>query len=151
MTRTFLTLLVFSVPLSAAPVPKAVKKGVDLDGVWTMSELYSGEKNATGRNAARWTITGEQVGYEHSNDGEPFRRPDDATYSLVRPKGGGADEFDYVVTYKTGRVATYPGRVEVDGDTFKLCYGVTTAKLRPTECQPKVGTVMFVFKRADPK
>jgi uncharacterized protein (TIGR03067 family) len=151
--RPLVTLLVLALPLSAAPVPKAVKKSPSLDGVWLMTELHS--NGTVGQHAARttrWTIDGETLNYEtRGGDGEAFTGPSDATMKLVRAKDAGANAYDYHVNYHTGRKAVYPGVAEIDGDVLRFCYSVATPGVRPAECKCVNETTMFVFKRAEPK
>ena len=153
--RSVFALLLLAAPLVAAPVPKALKKS-PLDGTWEVTDQHSGGIKVNTRVIAAWVIDekgGLTVQWNNQNAAVPIvRQADAATLSLVRPDGGAANALDYTISYAGGHTWSYPGVVELDGDTLKFFYATTGPNgvgdiERPTECKPDRCGMLCMFKR----
>ncbi len=153
--RPLFTLLLFALPLAAAPVPKALKMtGVSLDGKWEAVEYYYNGKIVFNNVAVTWVIDGEKLSIDQvARGGGQVGGAADVSYALVRPDGGAANALDYTNTYTGTSIPkrTTPGVFEMEGDSLKYCFAGAVNGERPTECKPALGTGMYVFKRADAK
>ena len=66
--RTLLALVLFTVPLAAAPVPKALKKApASLDGTWEVVEYHSNGNKMNNTVAIKWVIDGQNLSIERNN------------------------------------------------------------------------------------
>ena len=152
MLRSIGVLAVLAVPLAAAPVPKALKAKVTLDGRWELVEQnYRGQDQP---NFAKWmwVIDGEKLSYCRPDGGGVYVPSDTTTQAtLTRPHGGKADEVDYATnTGKNGIV--YKCVIALSGDELVVCFGsMGQQSVRPSE--PKAGPDLhyFRFKRATDK
>ena len=145
-----ITLLLFALPLAAAPVPKAVKKAT-ADGVWEVTEWSSRGRAVNSTLTVRWTIDGETLAIERTstNPGVIVRPPQNPpAYTLAKADKDDPTAVDYSATYPGGeRVVKYPGRMEVDGDTLRFCFDVSGTGTRPAECKAGDTVTYYVFKR----
>lgn len=137
--------------VTAAPVPKAIKKHGPLDGTWEVVEWYSGgNKVNAAATTIRWTIDGENLTIDRQANGRgvvlrPAANP--PAYMLVKADPNSPKAVDYTITYNGGaRTVSYPGLFETDGDTLKVCYGLR-GNGRPVECKAEETNVLYVFKR----
>jgi hypothetical protein len=140
--RPLLAVLLLAVPVFAAPVPKAVKKGVPTnpDGVWVLTEYCEdGAAPAPLRPnsiARDWVFAGEHVFVGVSV--EP-------AYGAMGPPNFRLIDPDR----PTRRVwGTDPAVYELDaaGDTLKVAYAHDGRK-ELTECKPGQGIHYYVFER----
>ncbi|MFX8653114.1 hypothetical protein ABTM19_20525, partial [Acinetobacter baumannii] len=70
-----------------------------------------------------------------------------AEYTITRPDAAKPAEVNYTITYENGGLTrSYPGRLEVDGDTLKFCYEPQNGGDRPAECKPTETNVYFEFR-----
>ena len=136
MTRALPLLLLFAVPLTAAPVPKAVKKADD-------ATLILG----------RWESVTVQYDGRPGTAGAVFRFADDGKGGVV-PPGQKAEvpatftldpndtpkRLEWALNGPAKSVATY----ELDGDTLKLAFGAAT---RPPKAAPGPGVSYYELKR----
>jgi hypothetical protein len=144
MSRRFapLLLLLIAPAVSAAPVPKSLKKVTPAspDGTWKLVEFWSsGQKgNAQGMTAV-WVLEGEAfyVGPKAESNYWQLTTPDPDKPTVRR--------FAHGRTNPT----PYPAMVEVDGDTLKFCYAHDGATAI-TECAPAKSVHYYVFTRLNP-
>ena len=154
MSRAASALLAFATVISAAPVPKGMKhKPAELTGTWEVAEWYSQGNKVETANAGRWVIDGEKLTIERPTAAAGMKgKMTPAMYELRRPKGGGANALDFVSN--VGNAAggrTFPGMMELDGDTLRFCYAAVVTAERPAECKPDKWNVMYVFTRVESK
>ena len=157
--RTLLALVLFTVPLAAAPVPKALKKApASLDGTWEVVEYHSNGNKVNNTVAIKWVIDGQNLSIERNNPrlvGGGLRAPANVSYSLVKPDGGPVNALDYTINFANGvtPTRTMPGVFEFDGESLKFCWAnVVNGGERPAKCEPAEGTILYVFKRlTDPR
>jgi hypothetical protein len=137
--RPLVVLLLFALPLAAAPVPKALKKPpANPDGVWRLVE-YRGDGRGFGfdRLARDWVIAGEhifagvQVEPAHGDKGPPNFTAPDETNPQRRTWG------DNPAVFEVGRT----------GDTLRL-WVAFDGRTELTECTPGTGVGCYVFERA---
>jgi uncharacterized protein (TIGR03067 family) len=150
MARHLLVIaLAFPAIAVAAPVPKGLKAKT-LDGTWEVVEQHSRGNKLKPSYTIRWTIDGDKLTIERiaragMNVAQPVNPPN---YSLVKPDAGKPDEVNYTITYGDGgRVRSYPGRLELDGDTLRLCYEPRADGDRPAECKPTDTNIYYEFRR----
>lgn len=132
--RSLLVLLLFAVPVLAAPVPKAVKKDTSPDGYWYLKEvILDGTSDTKLEGFARHTvIEGER--YSCAVDKRPA--PNTSNNWTIR-------DPDRPHLRMWG---TMPAVYEVDGDTLRACYAHDGRK-EFTECKPGLGIHYYVFER----
>ncbi len=130
-----LVLLLFAVPVLAAPVPKSVKKqSQSIDGYWYLTEsIEDGVPVKMGNGYSRHTvIRGEK--YACSWQGRP-KKSDEEDFTVIDP-----------ATPNLRRWQTRPALFEVDGDTLYGCFP-TDGRKELTECKPGKGVVYYVYTR----
>jgi hypothetical protein len=151
--RTPLALLLLALPLSAAPVPKALKKNANpLAGEWVVVERYIDDRRLPLTDDIRWTIDGEKLAVRGTRQEVPDGFMDDCTRTVTKPEGGEADAYDYTILFNDGLAPSRrPARVELAGDRFTLCMTSRSDGPRPADCTPANGTITYVLKRADAK
>ncbi len=150
MVRHLLLLVLFPAITAAAPVPKTLK-AAGPNGTWEVVEQHSRGNKVKPNYTTRWTIDGDKLSIERVAQAGAVVRPaaNPPTYSLVKPDPAKPGEVDYTITYENGaRTRTYPGRLEVDGDTLKFCYEPRNDGDRPAECKPTETNVYYEFRRA---
>jgi hypothetical protein len=135
-----LVLLLFAVPVLAAPVPKSVKKAPPQfpDGVWLLQQFSSdGAAPAPPQSMVLdWVVAGEhifagaKVEPAHGAKGPP-------NFTIADP--------DRPHLRKWG---VMPATYELDdgGNTLRCCYAHDGRK-ELTECKPEKGIHFYVFKR----
>ena len=140
--RPLVLLLLFALPLFAAPVPKAVKaKPSTEDGVWEWVEFNGndGKMQYSIQKPTYWRIEGGRMSVGKRSVDELFREPLPHTVSV-------RDERQpNLRTHDTGG-AKHSAVLEVDGDTLRFAYAVDTTKAI-TECKPADGVYYYVFQR----
>lgn len=144
-----LVAITFPAVAVAAPVPKGLK-AKSLDGTWEVVEWQSRGNKVKPNYTTRWTIDGDKLSIVRTaNPGAIVRDPiNPPTYSLVKPDPAKPAEVNYTITYDTGaRTRTYPGRLEVEGDTMRFCYEPRNDGDRPAECKPTETNVYYEFRR----
>jgi uncharacterized protein (TIGR03067 family) len=146
-----LLLVAFTLPAVAvaAPVPKTLKNAGP-NGTWEVVEQHSRGNKVKPSYTTRWTIDGDKLSIERvAQAGAIVRQPvNPPTYSLVKPDPAKPAEVDYTITYENGaRTRTYPGRLEVEGDTMRFCYEPQNSGTRPAECKPTETNVYYEFRR----
>jgi uncharacterized protein (TIGR03067 family) len=143
--RTLVLLVVSAGVMSAAPVPKGLKKAAPpLDGRWRIVEaVYDGQPQDVSR-AEDWYIEGEwfKLGSPPVTDGRTGLK-------LIRDEKNPA-QVEYHNIHGDGSVSRFPGLLEVSGDEMKFCY-VSHGNPRPTEMAPAKGVTYRVFKRVEEK
>lgn len=135
--RPLAMLLLFAVPVVAAPVPKSLKKAnTSPDGAWYLVECVgNGKANDVAKMERNWAVDGQVMllGARTQKDrGKgvsviPFTIPDPA-----RPT---------VRKFNTGWSV-----VEADGDTLRFCYAYDFTR-ELSECKPGPGVAYYVFER----
>lgn len=151
MTRHLLLVIALTSPVTAAaaPVPKGLK-AKSLDGTWEVVEQHSRGNKVKPSYTTRWTIDGEKLIIERvavagANVAQPVNPPN---YTLVKPDPAKPAEVNYTITYGDGgRVRSYAGRMEVDGDTMRFCYEPRADGGRPAGCKPTETNVYYEFRR----
>lgn len=145
--RFVLFLMLIAATLSAAPVPKALKKATGIDGDWRMESTERNGKmgQPPGGDYNLWRVHGETI--DLVREPEPGR-PDrgDNIYpcqfvSEIRPEA--PRTFEYKVL-KNGYHRH--GVCELDGDTLRVAFS-SDAKSPPTAVQSSNTVTIYVFKR----
>jgi hypothetical protein len=135
--RALVALLLFTLPLSAAPVPKALKKPLPSpDGVWRLVEFNTDGQNEPVRDAELdWVIAGEHifprqaVEPAHGDKGPPnFTTPDES-----RPH--------------RRLWGDQPAVLVVSDTTLQLCVA-TDGRQEVSECRPGKGVWYYTFERS---
>ena len=131
-----------------APVPKGLKKGSEpLDGTWRVVEWHLAGNRTALTDDILWTISGETLTVEGTNQGVGAGFVANATRTVWRPEGGAPNEIDYTIIYDGGTQHSFrPSVFELDGDTFKICLSATANGPRPAACKSSEG-VLYVLKR----
>jgi hypothetical protein len=132
----------------SAPALKEIQKPASLDGIWIVAERHINGERDDSTSPIRWTICGESLTIEMKGR-RGFVPVEGPSYGLVRPKGGRANEIDYVLTPKDTEVppSLYRAVVEIDGDTLKFSMAHTPDEERPAKCLPAFATNFYILKR----
>jgi hypothetical protein len=137
--RALVALLLFALPVFAAPVPKGLKKGPPPkpDGAWTLVEFDSDGKGGNAQGMVQdWFIEGEhifvgaKVEPAHGAKGPPNFTVTDPDRPHLRKWGTSAAAYE----------------LSDDGDTLRAGYAHDGRK-ELTECKPQQGVHFYVFKR----
>jgi hypothetical protein len=133
---TLLLALTLPALLSAAPVPKGVKKKADTNGTWELVEfVQNGVVQDHSRVVKLWTLDGETFRIGPTGKGSMWTlttpSPDKPTQRRFVPSGGGAG---------------YAAAIEADGDELRFCYAPTQTDA-VEECKPATNVVFYRFKR----
>jgi len=139
--RPLATLLLFAVPVFAAPVPKAVKAKPTMDGVWEWVEFngHDGTMKYTIQKPTYRRIDGDRISIGKRTIEELFRE-EPAHILRIRD-----EKLPHLRTLEVGEVK-YSAVVELDGDTLRWCYALDT-NVTITECKPANGVYYYLFKR----
>ncbi len=141
MMRAFAVVAVMAASVSAAPVPKELKKSGSLDGLWeiTAMETFGLSQPVVKQH---WRIEGDKITVEQSvPNGAPRVRPAIAIKvdATATPKS---------LDYNTARVrATRLAIYEVDGDSLRILMAGTGRAERPKEMKPDERMMLYTFKR----
>ncbi len=151
--RSLLALLTLTLPLAAAPVPKALKRNPHpLAGEWVVVERYTDDSRMQLADTIYWAIDGEKLAVRGTRQEVPDGFLGDCTRTVNKPEGAEAGVYDYTILFTDGSAPSRrPAMVEVDGDRFTLCMTSTSDGPRPADCTPVRGTITYVLKRADAK
>jgi hypothetical protein len=136
-----LVVVLFAPTVTAAPVPKSLKKGASPDGVWKLTEFWSnGTKGSAQGMTPVWVLDGEAfyVGPKVESNYWQLSIPDPTKPTVRRFAHGQA-----------ATTSTFPAMVEVDGDTLRFCYGFDSST-QVTECGPVKNVHYYVFTRLSP-
>jgi uncharacterized protein (TIGR03067 family) len=138
----------FSAFTVAAPVPKAIKKGSDLDGTWEWTELSVRGRKHDLIYKERWVISGEKLTLEYVDvgNGVPSSKgqPDFSLKKAEKVDNG----VDFVTQGHNGRPPNIrPGLYELDGDTLKVCLSDFGGPRRPSRCEADKDNFFYMFKR----
>ena len=130
--------LCVSVPLSAAPVPKEVKKERKLEGTWKVTALNSnGQENTPG--SSYWTIDAEGNLFLHSEATPPMGN---ATIRFKYDPSTKAVEYTDVSPPNRN----YPGLYEISDDVLKISFTLTD-QTRPKAVVAGQDLNLWTFKR----
>lgn len=147
--RPLLALLVFALPLAAAPVPKAIKaRPVTLDGVWQCVEFngWDGRMKSPDTVGTYWRIAGDKMSRARKTTAE-LAAADALEFTLRARDEADPRLREYVVG---ANAAPYSTVFERDGDTLRWAW-CTDPKATITACQPAADVYYYVFKRVDEK
>ncbi len=139
--RPLFVLLLFALPVVAAPVPKALKKTATEDGVWEWVEFngHNGAMKYTIPKPMYRRIDGDRMSIGKSSVEEVLR---EELKHTIRARD---EKQPNLRTYDTGGVQ-YSAVLELDGDTLRWCYALDL-KATITECKPANGVYYYEFKR----
>jgi hypothetical protein len=148
MTRAWLAVLVFAAGVSAAPVPKALKKEPTLNGIWEATTLRSsGSDFLNANNLWVWEFDGENVTRKYRlRDGTI--RPD-GTATIARPDPANPSEIDYHLP-SGNQTVLFRARVEVTADELVINFAQTNDPRPPDMTELKSG-YFYRFKRVGAK
>lgn len=139
--RPLVVLLLFALPVLAAPVPKALKAKATMDGVWEWVEFNGndGQMRYTIPKPTYRRIDGDRISIGKQSVEELAREESRHTLHI-------RDENQpHLRTYDTGG-SKYSAVVELDGDTLRWCFALDPS-VTITECKPANGVYYYVFKR----
>jgi hypothetical protein len=136
--RPLIALLLFALPVLAAPVPKALKKNNSPDGHWYLKEFNGDGKPDTTLNGFRRHVLIEGERYSCAAAGRPDGS--DSTNWTIRDP-----EKPHLRTW--GKM---PAVYEVEGDTLRCCYA-HDGRPELTECKPGQGIHYYVYERVKEK
>lgn len=139
--RSLVALLLFTLPVVAAPVPKALKAKATMDGVWEWVEFNGndGQMKYTIQKPNYWRVEGDRISIARQSVEELYQNP--LTHTIrIRD-----EQQPHLRTYDSGDTK-YSAVVELDGDTLRLAYATDTTKTI-TECKPADGVYYYVFQR----
>lgn len=124
--------------LSAAPVPKEVKKGVALEGSWEVQEFQMQGRPNDSFNGAIWKISKDSINIEH-----PAATGMAAMCNKINSVEITATSKNLDYTNSTGidRKCIF----EIDGDSMMLCIPLTSE--RPEQLKPAQDNLFYKFKR----
>ena len=141
MIRRAFALLMFASSVSAAPVPKEVRRAEVFEGTWKVVALNNDEEYGNGQS--HWTI--DANGALQLHDGTTFSQEAPSNIRIAfDPK---TKSVDYTQT-SDGR--NYPGIYQLSGDTLKMCYRLT-GDLRPTTVVAGPDLNLWILKRVRPE
>ena len=134
-------LLLFTVSLLAAPIPKQLKKPrLNLDGIWKSESVFVGN---TKYNHAPliWTIDGPTMTFDQDNTNVNKK------YELLLADTDKHRALDWIVTEGTTK-RIYLGIDELDGDTWRFCANMSPDNTtRPTKFEKQSDVYLYTFKR----
>ena len=141
MLRPLVAILLITLPVVAAPVPKSLKeKAPGLDGLWEVAWTEFGGEVQAGAGLT-WEIDGETVVLRSKGQVGTGCR-----YTLAVPKDGGADAIDFTTVYdESGETFVETGRRVMDGDTLTLYLAIRGE--RPAEAKAGKGVIVYSFRR----
>ena len=137
----------FAGSLTAAPVPKALKKPpASLDGAWELIEWHFNDSVGQLTDDIRWAIDGDKLTVTGQKQTGHFVA--NVTRTLVRPGGGGGNAVDYTIGFSDGTpTLVRPAVFEVKDDRLTLCLTNSHNGPRPIECTPGRGVTVYVLRR----
>jgi hypothetical protein len=131
--------LVSVTSVSAAPVPKAIKKQpTSPDGTWELTEFHSHGVKQNHQNMTKiWHLEGETFHVGPKGKG--------SQYSLTTPNPDNPSQRRFIPS--SGGVG-YPAVLELVEGELRFCYsGDPNSKI--TECKPAGNVYYYVFKRVE--
>ena len=134
-----LALLLLATSLSAAPVPKELKRGDEqrILGTWDMVQHSMGGAPAAPQ-AVKWRL---------ERDGKAFiMNPGDTAIAYKLHKDTTPKGFDW-----NWPTSSHPGLYELSGDTLKVVITCGNSVTRPTELKPGPDVIYCEFKRVLPE
>jgi uncharacterized protein (TIGR03067 family) len=140
--RSLFALLLFALPLAAAPVPKAVKKSpATLEGHWRWeSQETNGRVTAAPpSDYCLWKVAGDTM----TLTSEQGKMKDEPCRFETATNGDGVRTFDYTVNSNGYHRR---GVCELDGDTLRVAY-TSDNKVPPAAVRGDNGVTIYVFKR----
>jgi hypothetical protein len=142
MGRCVFLLLVFTLPLCAAPVPKVAKpKGEpSVNGTWQVVERVNNGRPIRSRDCECWVF------YDGMKDASGVNDPGNEVLTGARLNPDGQDPTALDLMEGRNRDSS---RLLLDGDTLHVAIGIDGKKTRPAEAKPGVGVAYILFKRAD--
>ena len=124
--------------LSAAPVPKEVKRGVLLEGTWEVQEFHMQGRPNDSFNGATWKITKDSINIEHPPATGMAAMCNIINSVEVTPT---SKNLDYTNSTGIDRKCIF----EIDGDAMMLCIPLTPE--RPEELKAAPANLFYKFKR----
>lgn len=141
---TLLVAGMFAGTVTAAPVPKGIKRTRPLAGTWELVTVNRGWVDVD-FNPQVWVIAGESLVTRPDGDREGVRG---ATYDLILRPDVGTHAVDRITRRPdVGPDVTDACAFEVDGDTLRFCCPVHARAGRPADCSPGEDRSLAVFKR----
>ncbi len=140
--RPLFTLLLFALPLAAAPVPKALKKApASLEGNWRWESQETNGKvsPAPPSDYCLWKVAGDNM----TLSTEKGTMKDEPCGLVSATNADGVRAFEYTVNSNGYHRR---GVCEVDGDTLRVAY-THDNKVPPAAVKGDNGGVVYVFKR----
>jgi hypothetical protein len=137
--RYALTLLVFALPLAAAPVPKSLKKPPPLDGDWRWEteQVNGGPATPSDNGYNLWRVKGDTLQMIRES-GAADERASSCLFTSV-PREGGSRSFEYTVNSNGYHRR---GLCEFDGDCLRVSWVAHDTGLP--------NGVVYTFKRVKP-
>lgn len=129
-------------PLFTAPVPKALRKVPNYDGVWQVVEFIDQDGGLKSAAVGKyWKIDGDKIGQgKAANEWSEG----DLSRTLRTPDGQKPHLRELVVS----DTVWYSCALELDGDTLRLAGCIDSSKTI-TECKPGKNVYYYEFKRVN--
>lgn len=144
MRRLGLVLLIAGIVV-AAPVPKALKKSVTLDGRWEAVALRSSGNAFDRADPWVWDFDGDKISRHYrQKDGSLLS---DGPATLARPDDKRPDEVDYLLPSGKESVL-FRARIEVTGDELVINFAQVNEPRPPDMTELKSG-YHYRFKRVE--